>query len=72
MTLEHPFVTLALTHRITGALFDEAIIRGAFCGARRRLYFMGSLIRRGGFVSAFSKPMTHDCEWLTVADDCEC
>ena len=27
---------------------------------------MGSLIRRGGFVSAFSQPMTHNCEWLTV------
>ena len=27
---------------------------------------MGSLTRRGGFVSAFSQTMTHDCEWLTV------
>ena len=27
---------------------------------------MGSLIRRGGFDSAFFQQMTHDCEWLTV------
>ena len=27
---------------------------------------MGSLIRRGGFDSAFSQPMTNSCEWLTV------
>ena len=28
--------------------------------------FMGSLIRRGGFDSAFFQPMTRGCEWLTV------
>ena len=28
--------------------------------------FMGSLIRRGGFDSAFFQQMTRDCEWLTV------
>ena len=27
---------------------------------------MGSLIRRGGFDSAFSQPMTRGREWLTV------
>ena len=29
-------------------------------------YYGVTYIRRGGLVSAFSQPMTHDCKWLKV------
>ena len=53
--------TLNLTATASPDSENPAVIEVA-----EKLQAMGSLIRRGGFVSAFSQPMTHNCEWLTV------